>query len=161
SLDREAASETMLPRPLSYYGISKLAAEQYLTLAAKTFNEQIRVTSLRMFNVYGPMQSLRRSDQGVVGVFVGAALRGEPIKIYGTGLQRRDFIYIDDVVRAWMLALDNPELCEPVINVGSGCSRSILEVAKTVLAASGRDPFFYDIVFAPPFPEERETIRCD
>ena len=80
------------------------------------------MTSLRMFSVYGPGQSLDNPYQGVLGIFSGNLLRGEPITIFGDGEQTRDFVYIDDIVDGWVRALDNPASGGGVFNLGSGRS---------------------------------------
>ena len=66
-----------------------------------------------MFNVYGPRQSISNPYQGVLAIFIGNVLRGEPITIHGDGEQTRDFVYVDDVVDAWLRVLDAPEPTEP------------------------------------------------
>ena len=62
-----------------------------------------------MFNVFGPRQSITNPYQGVLAIFIGNVLRGEPITIHGDGEQTRDFVFVDDVVEAWMRVLDAPE----------------------------------------------------
>jgi len=95
--------------PVSYYGISKMAAERYVhaTAARNDLDFEFHATSFRMFNVYGPRQSLTNPYQGVVAIFIANMLRGEPITIFGDGEQSRDFVYITDVVNAWMAALQD------------------------------------------------------
>ena len=102
--------ETEPCRPDSYYGITKHAAERYVHATAERpdLGFDFRVTSLRMFSVYGPGQSFSNPYQGVLGIFSGNLLRGEPITIFGDGEQTRDFVYIDDIVDGWVRALANP-----------------------------------------------------
>ena len=88
-----------------------------------------RVTSLRMFSVYGPGQSFSNPYQGVLGIFLGKLMRGEPITIFGDGEQTRDFVYIDDIVEGWVRALNTPAAAGGVFNLGSGRSLSINELA--------------------------------
>ena len=90
-----------------------------------------------MFNVYGPRQSISNPYQGVLAIFIGNVLRDEPITIHGDGEQTRDFVFVDDVVEAWVRVLDAPELDGAVLNVGSGSETSVNELADAVLAASG------------------------
>ena len=80
------------------------------------------VTSLRMFSVYGPGQSYNNPYQGVLGIFSGNILRGEPITIFGDGEQTRDFVFIDDIVDGWVRALNTPASGGGVFNLGSGRS---------------------------------------
>src|SRR5262249_42552987 len=91
-------------RPASYYGITKYAAERYVhtTAQREEVDFALQVTSFRMYNVYGPRQALDNPYQGVLGIFLGNLLRGEPLTIFGDGKQSRDFVYIDDVVDAWV-----------------------------------------------------------
>ena len=102
--------ETEPCRPDSYYGITKHAAERYVHATAERpdLGFDFRVTSLRMFSVYGPGQSFSNPYQGVLGIFSGNLLRGEPITIFGDGEQTRDFVYIDDIVDGWVRALNTP-----------------------------------------------------
>ena len=89
--------------PVSYYGITKYAAERYVHVTAERvdLDSDLHVTSFRMYNVYGPRQALDNPYQGVLGIFLGNLLRGEPLTIFGDGEQSRDFVYIGDVVDAW------------------------------------------------------------
>ncbi len=102
--------ETTAPDPVSYYGVTKYAAERYVHLTAqrRDLDFSFNVTSLRMFNIYGERQSLTNAYQGVFAIFTGNVLRGEPIKIHADGEQSRDFLHIDDAARAWVDAIDNP-----------------------------------------------------
>lgn len=93
---------------IPYYGISKYAAERFVHASSGRTDilSRFNATSFRMFNAYGPRQSLTNPYQGVMVIFIGNALRGEPINIFGDGRQARDFVYIDDVVNAWIAAID-------------------------------------------------------
>jgi UDP-glucose 4-epimerase len=123
--------------PVSYYGVTKYAAERYVHVTGARPDVDVAVTSLRMFNVYGPRQSISNPYQGVLAIFIGNVLRGEPITIHGDGEQTRDFVFVDDVVAAWLRVLDAPELDGAVLNVGSGRETSVNELADAVLAAFG------------------------
>src|SRR5260370_31697199 len=123
-------------RRVSYYGITKYAAERYVHTTAERadLDFEFRVTSFRMYNVYGPRQALDNPYQGVLGIFLGNLLRGEPITIFGDGTQSRDFIYIDDIVNAWVSALETPDAYGGVFNLASGHRLSIRELAAHLLA---------------------------
>ncbi len=123
--------------PVSYYGVTKYAAERYAQIAGARPDARLDVTSLRMFNVYGERQSVDNPYQGVLAIFIGNVLRGEPITIHGDGMQTRDFVYVDDVVDAWVRVLDDPAAHGAVLNVGSGRETSVNELADAVLAAFG------------------------
>jgi UDP-glucose 4-epimerase len=99
----------------------------------------LAVTSLRMFNVYGERQSLSNPYQGVLAIFLGNVLRGEPITIHSDGRQTRDFVYVGDVVDAWLRVLADPGSAGGVFNVGSGRETTIRELADAVVAAAGHE----------------------
>ncbi len=117
--ERFPTHETDAPRPLSPYGVTKLAAEHLCTLYAENFG--LPTVSLRYFTVYGPGQ---RPDMAFTR-FVTAAVTGTPITIYGSGEQVRDFTYVDDIVRANLLAGSRPVEPGSVFNVAGGTSISV------------------------------------
>jgi UDP-glucose 4-epimerase len=123
--------------PVSNYGVTKLAGERYVHVAGGRTDIDLAVTSLRMFNVYGERQSLTNPYQGVLAIFIGNVLRNEPITIHSDGSQTRDFIYVADVVDAWLRVLDDHGTADAVFNVGSGRETSINELADAVLASFG------------------------
>ena len=114
-----------------------------------------------MFSVYGPGQSFSNHYQGVLGIFAGNLLRGEPITIYGDGEQTRDFVFIGDIVEGWMRALHTPAAAGRVINLGSGRSLSINALAHSAIAAFGHKPGGYKIARAAARPGEQRTIQAD
>src|SRR5215207_9754663 len=113
--------------PISYYGITKYAAERYVHTTAERSDLEfdLNVTSFRMYNVYGPRQALDNPYQGVLGIFIGNILRKEPITIFGDGEQSRDFVYVRDIVDGWVSALENDASFGQSINLGSGKRLSI------------------------------------
>jgi UDP-glucose 4-epimerase len=125
--------------PVSNYGVTKYASERYVHVAGARDDVDLAVTSLRMFNVYGERQSLTNPYQGVLAIFVGNVLRGEPITIHSDGEQTRDFVYVGDVVDAWLLVLDDRRTHGRVYNVGSGRETTIAELARAVVRACGHD----------------------
>lgn len=161
--DAAPTPETAPVRPLSPYGVSKLAAELLVHNAARRADLGFRlaVTSLRMFNVYGPGQSLENLYQGVVSVFIANVLGGEPVTLFGNGLQTRDFVFIDDVRDGWMAALDDPRTYGRQINLGSGNEVSINEVLDAVLAAFGHDRSTYPVLAQPELPGDQRRICAD
>ena len=116
--------------PASYYGLNKYAGEQLVRLEAPSW------AILRPSNIYGPGQ---RTDLegGVVSIFLERLQAGATVDIYGDGLQRRDFVYIDDVVDAVELALKGTE--NVTWNVSSGRSTSVLDLGETLRAVTGLD----------------------
>jgi UDP-glucose 4-epimerase len=135
--------------PVSFYGVTKYAAERYVQVMGDRTDVELAVTSLRMFNVYGEGQRLDNPYQGVLAIFVGNVLRREPITIHGDGGQTRDFVYIEDVVDAWLHVLDLPATYGAVLNVGSGRETSVNELADAVLVALGESRETWELRSAP------------
>ena len=102
-------------------------------------------TCLRLFNVYGPRQSLANPYTGVLAIFLSRLLNGEPPVVYEDGRQTRDFISVHDVVRAVQSAVDTPDSNGQVFNIGSGIPRSIGDVARTLARLVGREDLQPDI----------------
>lgn len=92
----------------------------------------IGAAALRFQNVYGPGQSLRNPYTGILSIFSTLLLQGKDINIFEYGEETRDFVYIDDVVEAIVLAMDAEHAQQAVYNVGSGVATSVLEVAETL-----------------------------
>jgi UDP-glucose 4-epimerase len=155
--------EEMPCRPISYYGITKYAAERYVRTTAERIDLgfDFHVTCFRMYNVYGPRQALDNPYQGVLGIFLGNLLRGEPLTIFGDGEQSRDFVYIDDVVDAWVGALGNPASYGGIFNLGSGRRLSINQLADHVVIACGRKRADDTVVYAPGRPGEQRHVEAD
>ena len=156
-------SETEATIPISYYGITKYAAERYI-MASGSRNDlafDFHTTAFRMFNVYGERQRLDNPYQGVLGFFVGSALRHDPITIHGSGDQTRDFIYIADVVEAWFAALDNPLAFGEVFNLGFGEGISINRLVSEVLGACNHKRDNYPIEWGPRRPGDQEYMTAD
>jgi UDP-glucuronate 4-epimerase len=125
-------SEDDVPRPHSPYGVTKLAAEHLCTLYAGNFG--VPTVSLRYFTVYGPGQ---RPDMAF-NRFIRAALADEPIEIYGTGEQVRDFTFVDDIVDANLRAADTDVPPGSVFNVSGGASISVNECLDVLEGIAGR-----------------------
>jgi UDP-glucose 4-epimerase len=147
--------------PVSYYGVTKLAAERYAQVTGARTDVDLSVTSLRMFNVFGPRQSISNPYQGVLAIFIGNVLRREPITIHGDGRQTRDFVYIDDVTDAWLRVLDDPAAAGTVLNVGSGRETSVNELAESVLAAFGESLATWEIRRASPQLGDQRRSAAD
>jgi UDP-glucuronate 4-epimerase len=131
--DTYPVRETALPRPISPYGVSKLAGE-HLCLAYAARGD-LEVMALRYFTVYGPGQ---RPDMAIHRL-IQSALTGSEFRMYGDGTQIRDFTYVDDAVRATMLAAGAEAGSGPVLlNVAGGSQVSLMEVVRIVEDVSGR-----------------------
>jgi UDP-glucose 4-epimerase len=122
-------SETQSLRPISPYGASKAASEHYL--ASFEANHGVEAASLRLFNVYGPRQTVNQYA-GVISIFARRCLHGEPMRIYGDGSQTRDFIFVSDVVDAVVSALEK-NFKSRVFNIASGQETTILQLATNVM----------------------------
>jgi nucleoside-diphosphate-sugar epimerase len=125
-------TEQDVPRPHSPYGVTKLAAEHLCTLYADNFG--VPTVSLRYFTVYGPGQ---RPDMAF-NRFIRAALADEPIKVFGTGEQVRDFTFVEDVVTANLLAAERDVAPGSVFNVSGGSDISVNEVLDVLARIAGR-----------------------
>ena len=123
--DGQPATESHHTNPLSPYGISKLAGEKYL--AYYSFVSGLRYVALRLGNVYGPRQE-SEGEAGVIAVFTKQMLDGAQPIINGTGMQTRDFVYVDDVVESIMVTLA-PDI-QGVYNVGTGQETSVNDCYK-------------------------------
>lgn len=155
--------EDHAPAPVSYYGVTKYAAERYVHLTAerKDLEFDFNVTSFRMFNVYGPRQSLTNAYQGVLAIFMGNVLRGEGITIHSDGEQARDFVYIHDVTRIWCDALDNVNAYGEVFNVGSGKPTTMNHLCDQVLVNFGHTRETYDVRHTPAQPGDIRMSQAD
>ena len=136
-------------QPRDPYGASKASFELYLPVYAMNYG--LRYTILRYPNVYGPRQD-PFGEAGVVSIFIGQMLRGVQAVINGDGEQQRDFVYVSDVVRANLLALENGD--NGVYNLGWGVGVSVNEIFRRLKAMTH---YFLDEVHGPPKLGE---VRC-
>jgi UDP-glucose 4-epimerase len=121
--------------PVSPYGISKLAGERYLNFYHVQYG--IPYAALRYANVYGPRQD-PHGEAGVMAIFCGNLAAGRPSTINGTGQQTRDYVYVEDVARANVLALeDDPPA--GAYNIGTGIETSVNNLYELLLDVSGKD----------------------
>lgn len=132
----------------SPYGLSKYLTEHYLRLYRDLYG--IEYTVLRYANVYGPRQD-PLGEGGVIAVFAHRIARGLGVSIYGDGRQTRDFVYVDDVVRANICALTNPLSDGATINVSHGREMSINELVGVFSELVGRS---IDVTYEPERPGE-------
>jgi UDP-glucose 4-epimerase len=121
--------------PLSYYGASKLAAEQVLAIAG---SHSLRTASLRMFSVYGPGQDLSELRQGMASIYVAYLLNGQAVPVTGSLDRVRDLVHVDDVSAAWQQAIERP--VNGVLNIGTGVGTSVRDLIRRLVAALGLPP---------------------
>ncbi len=137
--------------PLDINGINKLAAEHYHLLYHRIYGT--RAVCLRLTNTYGPRQPLQHDRQGFIGWFIRQALLGGTIELYGEGRQRRDLIYVDDVVEAILLAGASEQAEGEVFNLGGSAPVTLAELAQELLTLTGRGS-----LRPVPFPPDRQLI---
>ncbi len=130
--NEQPISEAAPPNPRSPYAVSKLAAEHYAQTIGAIWG--IATTTLRIFNVYGPGQSLPPSHPPVVPRFLQQASGDGSVVIFGDGTQTRDFVYLDDVVTALITAGTTDRIGGQTFNIGSGRDTSINQLSKIILA---------------------------
>ena len=123
-------TESQLPDPISPYAVAKLAAERFCTSFSRVYGMEI--VSLRYFNVFGPRQDPTSQYAAVVPRFIRAVASGEPVTVYGDGEQSRDFTYVDNVVSANLLAADADGVAGEIVNVATGGSTTVNELADAV-----------------------------
>jgi UDP-glucose 4-epimerase len=138
-------------RPVDVNGINKLAGEWYHLLYNNVYG--IRACALRLTNTYGPGMRVRDARQTFLGIWIRQLLEGVPIKVFGDGLQLRDFNYVDDAVTAFLVAARNPDAEGQVFNLGGHERIDLKSLAELLITieSGGR----YEIV---PFPPERKAI---
>lgn len=141
--------------PVDVNGINKLAGEWYHLLYNNVYG--IRSCALRLTNTYGPGMRVKDARQTFVGIWIRNLIEGKPIQVFGDGLQKRDFNYIDDAIDALLLAAESPKADGQVFNTGSHEVINLRDLAAMMVElreqhhVRGR----YEII---PFPPERKAI---
>ena len=128
--------ETMLPDPISPYGITKYVGELYAVVFGRVYG--LENASVRYFNVFGPHQEPRSQYSGVLSRFMYAVIHNEPPVIFGDGEQSRDFTYIDNVVDETLRACEAPEASGKIFNGGTGVRITLNEVVKLLEKIVGK-----------------------
>ncbi len=130
NLEPIATPESKIPIPSSVYALSKYDQERLCLIAGNAYN--IPTVALRFFNIYGTRQALSNPYTGVLAIFSSRYLNDKPPQIFEDGLQRRDFVHVQDVVQACQLALETEDAAGQVFNVGSGNAYTVLEIAQKI-----------------------------
>jgi len=138
------ATEEDPRRPLAPYGAAKLCAEEYIATFERLYGGGH--VALRLGNVYGPRQD-PHGEAGVVAIFLGLLAEGGTPKVFGDGSQTRDYVYVDDVVRAALAAMESSS--SGVLNIGTGRETSVLELLEACCRVAG-------IEAAPEFAPPRQ-----
>ncbi len=138
-------------RPVDVNGINKLAGEWYHLLYNNVYG--IKACALRLTNTYGPGMRVKDARQTFLGIWIRLLIEGKPIKVFGDGLQVRDFNYVDDVVDAMLSAALTPSAFGEIFNLGSREHINLKDLAAMMTELYGKGS--YDIV---PFPPDRKAI---
>jgi UDP-glucose 4-epimerase len=135
-LPTQPVHENDTPNPDSPYAVSKWAAEQYIHTIGQLWD--IETVALRIFNAYGPRQSLPVSHAPVIPRFLHQVCTGGSVVLYGNGQQTRDFIYVTDVVAALQAAATAKAINRQVINIGSGIETSLTQLVAQMERVTGK-----------------------
>ena len=138
--------------PESIYAAHKLAVENYHLIYGHLHG--LKATVLRITNPYGPLQVGDARGYGIANKFIQAAVRGERLTIFGAGEQRRDYLYIDDLVHAMLLAGSSAVSRGRIYNIGDDRSASLMELAQLAVASAGSGE-----IVQIPWPEEYRAIE--
>jgi dTDP-L-rhamnose 4-epimerase len=139
-----ATPEWKAPALSSVYALGKYVQERMTHIMAAPYG--IESTCLRLFNVYGPGQALSNPYTGVLAIFASRLLNGQAPLIFEDGEQRRDFVHVSDVARAFAEALEHPAAPGGTFNIGSGDDRSVRQVADALAQAMGKNSIAAEIV---------------
>lgn len=140
----QPVNEHAIPNPRSPYAVSKLSAEYYVKTIGSLWG--IETVCLRVFNAYGPGQHAPAVHTPVIPGFLRQAWENGTIVVHGDGNQTRDYVYVDDVVKAMLAAATAPGINLSTINIGSGTETSIRELVHEVLEVTGGNP---EVVYNP------------
>ena len=149
--DRLPVDEHHLVRPADINGVNKAAGEYYHLLYNNVFD--VRASSLRLTNVYGPRQLMKHSRQGFIGWFIRLAIEGREIQIFGDGSQLRDFVYVDDAADAFLRAGATDACDGEVFNVGGDEPVSHRDLVTLLLETAGTGSATY-----VDWPPEKKRI---
>ena len=127
-------SEEHATSPLSFYGVGKLASENYIRIYQ---SKGLVPTTLRIFNVYGPGQNMRNMRQGMISIYLQQLLQNESIIVKGALDRYRDFIYIDDCIAFIMHVINNEKSCGRTYNVGTGIQTTVKELLDKLMMIAG------------------------
>jgi dTDP-L-rhamnose 4-epimerase len=139
-----ATPEWKRPDLASIYALGKYVQERTTLIMAGAYG--MEGVCLRLFNVYGPGQALSNPYTGVLAIFASRLLNGQRPMIFEDGEQRRDFVHVGDVARAFADALEMPQAAGEVFNIGSGHDRSVTQVAEELARAMGKEGISPQIV---------------
>lgn len=145
-------TEATPPNPKDIYAATKQAVEWYHLLYNKICG--LQVTSLRLGNTYGPRHQMRHPKYGVQNFLIRLALEDQEIKVFGDGSQKREMIYVDDIIRCLLLLGEKESCLNQAYSIGSAESITFLELVQAILRSCGSGRYVH-----APWPEERKTIE--
>jgi len=152
--DRPVNEKAVL-EPKSFYAVGKLASEKYLRIFSEFGMKNV---ALRIFNTYGPGQNMDNLKQGMVSIFMAQAFREQRVLVKGSRDRFRDFIYIDDVVKGFIMAANQSEPGFNCYNVGTGRKTTVLELLEMMKAML---PFDIEIEYSGSTPGDQFGIKAD
>lgn len=148
--------ETATIKPKTFYAIGKMASENYMRIYAEQFG--LKCTALRFCNVYGPGQNLKNLRQGMVSIFIAQAIENQHIHVMGSKDRFRDFVYIDDVVRACILASKGQE--KEIFNVYNIATNIKTSVEELIALIAKEIPFEVSVEYKGNTPGDQYGIYC-
>jgi nucleoside-diphosphate-sugar epimerase len=151
--------ENLVPRPMSPYAAQKIASELYAQTYTRAYG--LPCVALRFFNVYGPRQDPKSEYAAAIPRFTTRLLAGQRPIVFGDGLQTRDFVHVEDVVRANLLAAVSEKAAGEVINIGSGRSASLLDLIATLKQVIGESAARVEIEYQAPRPGDLRESSAD
>lgn len=137
--------------PVDYNGVSKLAGEMYHLVCQRVYG--LRVTVIRMTNVFGPGMRVKDARQTFIGWWFHQLIEGQELEVFGNGTQTRDLNYVDDVVDALLLTAANPISDGKIYNLGGGGPVRLLDLAELMVKINGSGGYRLT-----PFPSDRKQI---
>ncbi len=151
-VDNPPITETSPLNPMDIYSVSKQAVEWYHMLYAKICG--LCPTSLRLGNTYGPRHQMRHAKYGVQNYLIRLALDNQQIEVFGDGNQKRELIYVDDIVECLLLLGEKAECVGEVYAIGAQESVTFLELVEEIIKACGSGSYTH-----VPWPKDREIIE--
>ena len=152
NLTSKPVSENYNCNPKSYYGISKLASENYIKISQ---NRKLSSTILRLFTVYGPGQNFENSKQGMISIYLNQIFKNKKLIVKGSPNRVRDFIYIDDLTEIFIKIIGNKKFFNQTLNIGTGKKYTIREVIKKLKIATGIN---FPVAFKKSTPQDQFYI---
>lgn len=154
-VEDKAVSENHPAKPLSFYGVGKLASENYMRIYA---SKGLWPTSLRLFNVYGPGQNMGNLRQGMVSIFLAQLLKNDKVIVKGPLNRFRDFIFIDDCVDLVVRIIEDKRSFEGIYNIGTGIKTTVKQLLEKMMKISGMTK---EIVVETGTPGDQKGIYAD